>query len=160
MPDRDGRRVLHGRRHCKPAGDLPSGKAVRCARDGGRRARTGGHRRRRTRHGKLLWSGRPGGRVYGHVLQISGKPRWVHGGVEPRGRLCAAQLAPIYLLGVHSACKLRRGACCAAGAGSASGVGHKIAAERAVFKKTALGRAYADARIKRRNCADHSDLHL
>lgn len=41
MPDRDGRRVLHGRRHCKPAGDLPSGKAVRRARDGGRRARTG-----------------------------------------------------------------------------------------------------------------------
>ena len=30
--------------------------------------------------------------------------------------------------------------CRAAGAGSASGVGHKIAAERAVFKKTALGR--------------------
>ena len=49
---------------------------------------------------------------------------------------------------------------CAAGAGSASGVGHKIAAERAVFKKTALGRAYPDARIERRNCADHSDLHL
>lgn len=43
---------------------------------------------------------------------------------------------------------------------AASGVGHKIAEERAVFKKTALGRAYPDARIERRNCADHSDLHL
>ena len=139
VPHCDGRRILHGRRYCEPAGDLPARQAVWRARDGRRCAWPWRHRRGRTRNGELLWPGRPSGCVYGYVLQIACKPRRLYGGVQPRGRLRAAQFAALHLLRVHPARELCSRFDGAAGAGAASGAGCKIAGERAVFKTPAGG---------------------
>ena len=139
MPHRNGRRILHGRRHCEPAGNLPACQAVWRARDGRRCAWPWRYRRGRTRNGELLWPGRPSGCVYGHVLQIACKSWRLYGGVQPRGRLRAAQFAALHLLCVHPARKLRGSLDGAAGAGAASGAGCNIAGERAVFKTPAGG---------------------
>ena len=57
----------------------------------------------------LLWPGGPGGRVYGHVFQVSGIPGRLHGGIGGGGGLCAPRFSSLHLLGVHSAGQLRHG---------------------------------------------------
>ena len=98
--------------------------------------------------------------VHGHVLQIAGKSRRLYGGAQPRYRLRAAQLETVYLLGVHPACKLRRGAGSSAGAGKQAGAGHEIAGKCAVFKASAFGRRHQNAPVERRDRPDRSYLHV
>ena len=140
LPDRDRRRVLHGRRHCKPAGDL----RVWHKQYGARVMVDDAHGL-----GVIGEGGRGTASYYGLEDQVDiymgtfskslASPRRLYGGQSSRvADYRASQLAPVYLLGLHSARKLRGGACRAARAGSASGAGHEAAAERAVYAKTAL----------------------
>ena len=110
LPHRHGRRVLHGRRHRKAAGDLRAGVEVRRARHGGRRPRPRRHRRGRPRHGQPLRAGGQGGRHHGDFLKVAGEPRRLHGGVRDGLRLCAAQFAALHLLCIYPALGLRGGA--------------------------------------------------
>ena len=85
LPDRDRRRVLHGRRHCKSAGDLRVWrKQIRRARHGRRCARPRRPRRGRPRHGQLLRPRGSGRYLHGHVLQIARVARRLHGREQPR----------------------------------------------------------------------------
>ncbi len=98
LPDRDGRRVLHGRRHCQASGDRRPRQEVRRKGDGGRRARPRRHRRGRPRHGKLLRARGSGRYLHGHVLQVARLARRLYGSQQPRGGLCAPQFASVHLL--------------------------------------------------------------
>lgn len=75
----------------------------------------------RQRHGGLLRTGGRGGYLHGNLLQVARVARRLYGGECTGGRIRAAHLASVHLLGVDPAGKLRNGTCGAAAPAHTSG---------------------------------------
>ena len=118
--DRHRRRLLDGRHHRPPAGDLRPGRALRGPGHGRRLARRRGSRRARPRHARALRRDGPHRHPHRHAGQGAGRrQRRLHVGSPGDRRDPAAALAALSLLEHAGAGRGRR---LAAGARAADGV--------------------------------------